>query len=98
MIGAGVLAILAIGWLLMIIGLMIFIACSIIFTINLVKCIRFKWRAKYLVPFIITGAIITIMTLYIIKSLLEYAFTMNASAGDASASIETTITYLSLLF
>lgn len=95
MIAAGIAAIIAIGWFLMLVMIAIFIACSIIFTINLVKCIRFKWQTRYLVPFIITGAIITLMSLYVIETLLEYAFTPKVPTGGSSASsIETVITYL----
>ena len=92
---AGIGMIILLGWIIIIVVSSIFIAASIVFIINLIKAIKKKWPKKYLIPVIISGAIISVTLFLVVKELLEtltYQFT-----HSNSSSIETTLFYLKTL-
>ena len=79
--------ILMIGWFLIIIGFLFFIAATIVFIINLVLCIKNKWQKKNLIPMIISGAILTYFLFSFAHTLIEYAITPKVSNGDTESAL-----------
>ena len=98
MIGAGIGIIIFIGWIIIVLSAAIFITCSIIFILNLITCIKNRWPKRNLVAVIITGIIISHMLLAVAIELMESLIHSVTSHDEVTtSSIETVITYLSVL-
>lgn len=69
-------------------AMIVFIPALIIFIINLVKGIKYKWPKKYLIPVIITGVILAIFATLALRYLAEeiIRFVSLSFGGNASSS------------
>lgn len=69
-------------------AVLIFVPALIIFIINLVKGIKYKWPKKYLIPVIITGVILAIFATLALRYLAEeiIRFVSLSFGGNASSS------------
>ena len=78
--------------------LFVFIPCLIIAIINLVKCIKYHWRKRNVIPFAITGSIsllfILVIAIFFILALCAY---LANPTGTSSSSAEIANNLLLLL-